>query len=331
MKLHAELIDKEFPGNNVTWSVHCHNDYGLALDNSVNGVFFGPARQIEGCINGVGERAGNVALEQCIVLVENFASKIEGCEKLQTQIDSRYLQEISDFIDENMLPRQPHWSIVGDNAARHSSGGHTNAVLKNPLVYQPFDPKTVGKEISLVFGPLSGGSHAKSIIEKNGYSCQEEEKVEISQYLKDYYSDRRKGITDVELMEAYFSFRKPIKLEEIDYSKSANRSEVIVRGEFFGKSPEVRRVNEGKDSALAALKKAIDQELPGLMIERHTSQSVGSSVHATSVSKIIVSDGEGYYEGEGEDNDIEISAMKALVNAVNKYFVDINFRILSLD
>ncbi|MFX7197956.1 hypothetical protein ABTI40_19165, partial [Acinetobacter baumannii] len=79
-----------------------------------------------------------------------------------TNIQTEEIQEISDFVDANMLPRQPHWPVSGDNAAKHSSGGHTNAILKNPLAYQPYDPKEIGKEISFLFGPLSGGNHAKS-------------------------------------------------------------------------------------------------------------------------------------------------------------------------
>ena len=327
MNRHAEVIDKEFPKNSVTWSVHCHNDFGLALDNSLNGIFNGPARQVEGCINGVGERAGNVALEQCVVLIKNFGETLDSREPFFTKIKAEGLQEISNFVDRHMLDRQRHWPVVGKNSARHSSGGHTNAVLNNPLVYQPFDPGEVGNEVSLVFGPLSGGNHAKSIVQKHGYKCEESEKAQVAQFIKDYYKDRRKGVTDEELMEAYFHFRKPVKAEEIDYSKTANTSEVILRGEFFGISPELRRKHRGKDSALAALKGAIDESCPGLTIESHTSQSEGSGVSAKSVSRIIVSDkNEKHYEGEGEDQDIELSAMKALVNAVNRYYVESNFR-----
>ena len=72
LKEHAHIIAREFPGRKIIWSTHCHNDFGLAVDNSIQAVFFGPCRQIEGCINGIGERAGNTALEQCIMIINHF-------------------------------------------------------------------------------------------------------------------------------------------------------------------------------------------------------------------------------------------------------------------
>jgi len=235
MKRHADIIKAEFPNREIIWSVHCHNDFGLAVQNSVNGVFHGPARQIEGCMNGIGERAGNAALEQCIMVIEQFGKSIESApgEGFYTTIATEHLQRASDFVGANMLPRQPHSPVCGDNAAKHSSGGHTNAVLKNPLAYQPFDPRAIGKEISFMFGPLSGGNHAKSIIESFGYRCDDSEKAKIAQHIKDCYADRRKGITDRELLEAYFRYRSPIAVEQVDYSKSSNKAEIHMRGRFF--------------------------------------------------------------------------------------------------
>ncbi len=187
MVKHAEIMRSEFPDNNVIWSVHCHNDFGLAVQNSLNGVVDGPATQIEGCINGIGERAGNAALEQCIMIVKHFSEASGNENPYYTTVATEKLQEISDFVSQHMLPRQPHWPVSGDNAAKHSSGGHTNAILKNPMAYQPFDPKEIGKNISFLFGPLSGGNHAKSIIEEFGYICAEFEKAEIAQYIKNQF------------------------------------------------------------------------------------------------------------------------------------------------
>jgi 2-isopropylmalate synthase len=323
MKRHAALVATRFPGREVTWSAHCHDDFGLAVENSINAVFEGPARQIEGCINGIGERAGNAALEQCIMIIKNFAPLGDAEQRLSTRIRSERLKEISDFVAAKMLPRQPHSPITGDNAARHSSGGHTNAVLKQPLAYQPFDPKEVGAEISFLFGPLSGGTHAKAIIEKAGYRCDEAEKASIAQFLKDFYSERRKGITDEELLEGYFEYRKPIRLSAIDYAKSSNRSSVELRGHFFGEEGSFQEAHEGRDSALAALKKLIDRALPGYNVQSHQSTSDREGIDARSLSTIVVSDPEGtLYQGKGLDQDIEISAMKALIDAVNHAYVE---------
>lgn len=207
MKIHAAIISQEFPGKNIIWSAHCHNDLGLALENSMNAVFDGPVTQIEGCINGIGERAGNVSLEQCIVYLKQF-----GKGEIFCRANSEYIQPISDFVAQHMLTRQRHWPVTGENAACHTSGGHTNAILKNPMSYQPFDPREMGKEISFMFGPLSGGNHAKAVIEKQGYRCEENEKADIAQFIKSHYADRRKGITDEELIHAYLLYRETKEL-----------------------------------------------------------------------------------------------------------------------
>lgn len=326
MRQHAEIIDKEFPDNNVTWSTHCHNDFGLALDNSLEAVFSGPARQIEGCFGGVGERAGNVALEQCVMVIAHFAKCLDADTPFYTGIQTKEMYRILQFISGNMLPAQPHSPIGGDNAMRHSSGGHTNAILKNPRVYQPFDPAEVGREIALVFGPLSGGNHAKSIVEKNGYRCTEAEKAGLAQFIKTYYAERRKGITDKELMKAYFDYRKPIDIKGVDYAKSASRSEVTLSGRFFDQEGEVYGSNEGRDSALVALKKMIDEKFPGLSLTSHKSRSVGESVHALSVSTIEVEYQGMVFRGAGEDSDIELSAIRALIDATNRAYVDSKFK-----
>lgn len=88
-----------------------------------------------------------------------------------TDLNLLALKQASDFISEHMLGRQPHWPVTGFNCARHTSGGHTRAVMEHPLAYQPFNPRAVGNEITMVFGPNSGGNLARHIIEKQGWLC----------------------------------------------------------------------------------------------------------------------------------------------------------------
>jgi 2-isopropylmalate synthase len=327
MRKHAEIIEREFPDRAITWSVHCHNDLGLAVPNTINAVFDGPARQIEGCINGIGERAGNASLEQCIMIIRQFGDrqieKMADTEPFYTGIAAERIQAISDFVNQYMLPRQPHWPVSGDNAARHSSGGHTNAILKNPMAYQPFDPRDIGKRITMLFGPLSGGNHAKSIIEDYGFVCKDNEKAAIAQYIKNKFSDRRKGVTDEELMGAYFEFRQPITVERIDYGKNANRATVRLHGRFFDREGEIQEEHLGKDSALAAVKRAIEERFGFIEILSHQSRSEGAGINANSRSRIAIVAAAGkQYEGEGVDQDIEVSAMRALIDAVNKAYID---------
>ena len=327
LKEHAHIIAREFPGRKIIWSTHCHNDFGLAVDNSIQAVFFGPCRQIEGCINGIGERAGNTALEQCIMIINHFGAEVDPARPFTTRIDTSKLQKVSNFVKNHMLPRQPHWPIVGDNAMKHSSGGHTNAILRNPMAYQPFDPKEVGQEITIVFGPLSGGNHAKALIESAGYLCDDAEKAEIAQFIKDLYKERRKGITDDELLRGYFEFRKPFRIDSYFYQKNATQSEVILGGEVFGEKGEFRESHQGPDSALAALKVFVDKRITGLEIQSHRSQSEGEGISARSLSHIVVRTKTGdLVKGEGSDQDIEISAMRALLDAANRAYIEEHYR-----
>lgn len=330
MKQHAKILRQEFPNKDLTWSVHCHNDFGLALENTMQGIFNGPATQIEGCFNGIGERAGNVPLEQCIMYIKHFGSIGERGQRYVTRFDIHCLQAISDFINDNMLNRQAHWPITGSNAAKHSSGGHTNAVLKNPLAYQPFDPVETGKQISFLFGPLSGGNLAKSIIEANGYRCDDSEKAQIAQFIKQYYADRRKGITDEELIEAYLAYRHPINVSEINYQRMGDKSALHLTGQFFSEDGSLAMYYQGNDSVLAALNQEIAKHMDSVNIENYMSEAVNKGINAVNKSTIIISVQEKHYTGMGEDNDIEVSALKALIHAVNKAYVDINFKVEGL-
>ncbi|AJI56207.1 HMGL-like family protein [Francisella philomiragia] len=326
MTKHAEIIKKEFPDKNIIWSAHCHNDLGLALENSMNAVFDGPATQVEGCINGVGERAGNASLEQCVMFI-NLFGKQKDCH-FYNDINIANFKTISDFIGKRMLSRQPHHPITGLNSARHTSGGHTNAILNNPLAYQPFHPESVGNEISFIFGPLSGGNHAKKIIEENGYICDDKEKAAIAQQIKDIYHERRKGITDEELIQAYKQIKSPIHVSAIDYGKSNGETYVELKGRFFGNT-DYRITDRGENSALSALLKGIQEYIPEVNISDYFSRSLkDAGINSKSETTIIIKTGENspVVEGIAVDQDIEISSLKALITATNKLYIETNYR-----
>ena len=322
MNKHAELFAKEFPDKEITWSIHCHNDFGLALANSMNAVFKGPARQIEGCINGVGERAGNTALEQCIMYIKQFGPMIDIDNPIHTGCDTSQLQMISNFVAQHMMTRQPNWPIVGLNSACHSSGGHTNAVLRNPLAYQPFVPEDVGSKISMIFGPLSGGNHAKSIIEAAGFSCDDSEKAEIAQHIKDLFKERRKGVTDEEVILGYIDYHAPIKTDYLNYSKDDSTIELHLEGVFFGET-NLRRKMSGQDSAMSVLFDAITEQLPGAtIVDYYATTDEANNIHAGCFSHVKVKHKDvGVVVGESTDRDIQLSAMQALIKAVNQLHV----------
>ena len=322
IKKHASIFKNEFPTREIIWSSHCHNDFGNALDNTLNAVFDGAVQQIEGCINGVGERAGNVSLEQCIMNIHHFGNLPHLEHKSYTNADIIHLKEISDFIAKKMLPRQPHSPITGTNATTHTSGGHTNAILNNPLAYQPFNPKDIGGEINFVFGPLSGSNHAQQIINNHGYICTDNEKTVITQFIKDYYFDRRKGVTNDELINAYKEFRAPIKLDNLIYAKdNSNTITVELFGKFFDKSNISVNYN-GKGSALSAINNAISTYFPNIVVHDYNSHAQGRTIDALCSSEIIILVNNIQFQGVALDENIEISAIKAFIVAVNNAYIE---------
>ena len=153
-------------------SVHCHNDLGLSVANSLAAVKVG-VRQVEGCINGIGERAGNASLEEVIMGLAtrgDFFGINIGIDTTQLYRTSRLVSDITGF------SVQPNKAIVGQNAFRHASGIHQDGVIKERSTYEIIDPKTVGVlDSRLVLGKLSGRAGLRARLEDLGYSLNQDE------------------------------------------------------------------------------------------------------------------------------------------------------------
>jgi 2-isopropylmalate synthase len=158
-------------------SVHCHNDLGLATANSVAGLQNG-ARQIEGTINGIGERAGNTSIEEVVMILKTHQSL-----GLHTNIQSQKIYEISRMVSTQMrMPVQPNKAIVGANAFAHSSGIHQDGFLKNRENYEIIRPEDVGfPSASIVLTARSGRHALKFHLERLGYKMDKEELAETYQ------------------------------------------------------------------------------------------------------------------------------------------------------
>ena len=152
-------------------SVHCHNDLGLATANSVAGLQNG-ARQIEGTINGIGERAGNTSIEEVVMILKTHQTL-----GLHTNINSKNFYEISRMVSTQMrMPVQPNKAIVGSNAFAHSSGIHQDGFLKNRENYEIIRPEDVGFPSATIVLTARSGRHAlKYHLERLGYSLSKEE------------------------------------------------------------------------------------------------------------------------------------------------------------
>ena len=183
-------------------SCHCHNDLGLATANSIAGVTNG-ARQIECTINGIGERAGNTALEEVVMILKQHPNL-----NLDTKIQTEMLYGLSQLVSESMgIYTQPNKAIVGANAFAHSSGIHQDGVIKNRETYEIIDPKDVGVTESAIVLTARSGRAALAYRAKNvGYELTKLQLDEIYTNFLDY-ADKKKEVLDEDIHKIIESSR----------------------------------------------------------------------------------------------------------------------------
>jgi 2-isopropylmalate synthase len=192
---------------NVILSCHCHNDLGMATANSIAGVING-ARQIECTINGIGERAGNTALEEVVMVLKQHPYL-----NLETSIDTKLLYDTSILVRESMgMPVQPNKAIVGANAFAHSSGIHQDGVIKNRETYEIMDPEDVGvTESAIVLTARSGRAALAYRAKKIGYELT---KVQLDSAYKSFLAcaDQQKEVKDNDIHKIMKSVDKFSKI-----------------------------------------------------------------------------------------------------------------------
>jgi 2-isopropylmalate synthase len=184
------------PGiKNVTLSVHCHNDLGLATANTLAGIRAG-ARQAEVTINGIGERAGNTSLEEVVMALHTR----RGIFSLETGVDTTQIARASRMVSNYTgIPVQPNKAIVGANAFAHEAGIHQDGMLKHETTYEIMRPETVGVSRSkLVLGKHSGRHALKAHLEELGYTLSSEDLSRAFERYKEL-ADKKKIITDADL------------------------------------------------------------------------------------------------------------------------------------
>lgn len=173
--------------------MHTHNDLGMATANAIAGIRAG-ATSVNTTVNGLGERAGNAALEEVVMALK----RIYG---ISTGIDTRRFREISEFVIKASGFDLPPWkAIVGKNAFAHESGIHGHGVLQNPSTYEPFSPEEVGRERSLVLGKHSGKHILTNMLQQYGISLSLEETRSLLDAVRDLSVQLKRSLTPSELL-----------------------------------------------------------------------------------------------------------------------------------
>ncbi len=299
-------------------SVHCHNDLGLAVANSLEAIQKG-ARQVECTINGIGERAGNASLEEIVMALKtrqdffNLATDIDTTRIYRT---SRLVSELTGF------SIQPNKAIIGANAFRHQSGIHQDGVLKKAITYEIMDPRAVGIPSStLVLSKLSGKHAFKERLAELGYTLNEEALNHAFQGFKEL-ADKKKEITDRDIESLIAEeLRTTVELYHIDHVEVSCGDHSLPTATVRLIAPDGRSL---ADAALGtgpvdAVYKAINRivGIPNKLTE-FTVRSVTEGIDA--IGEVLVRiESEGLtYTGRGASTDIIVASAKAYMNALNR-------------
>lgn len=299
-------------------SVHCHNDLGLAVANSLEAIRRG-ARQVECTINGIGERAGNASLEEIVMTIQTRQDLFDlttGIDTRQIYRTSRLVSELTGFIV------QPNKAIVGANAFSHESGIHQDGVIKMPITYEIIDPRTVGvPSSSLVLGKLSGRHAFKQRLSELGYSLNDEDLNRAFIAFKEL-ADKKKNITDRDIESLVAEEQRTIS-EEYHLDRIQ-----VTCGDQGVPTAAVRLIGpDGKmkeDAALGtgpidALYKAINRIVKvSNSLTEFTVKSVTEGIDAIGEVLIRIESDGVTYTGRGADTDIIVSSAKAYINALNR-------------
>ena len=315
------LIKENVPNiDKVTLSVHCHNDLGQAVGNSLAAVAEG-ARQVEGCINGLGERAGNAALEEVIMALET-RKDLYG---VSTNVNTRQIYRTSRLVsDITGFAVQPNKAIVGANAFRHASGIHQDGVLKDRTTFEIMDPQSIGwPSNELVLGKLSGRAGLRSRLDDLGYHLDQENLNEAFELFKNL-ADRKPEVTNADLVALMSSQRR---IADVPAVYSLEHVQVTC-GNHDVPTATVTLVdsddNSSTDAAIGtgpidAVYKAINRiiDVPNRLTEYRV-DAVTEGIDALGDVTIRIEKDERAYVGRGSDTDIIVASAKAYMNALNR-------------
>jgi len=299
-------------------SVHCHNDLGLAVANSLESVKRG-ARQVECTINGIGERAGNASLEEIVMAIKTRGDFFN----LTTNIDTRQIYKSSRLVSElTGFLVQPNKAIVGANAFRHESGIHQDGVIKMPITYEIIDPRTVGiPASSLVLGKLSGRHAFKERLAELGYSLAETDFNRVFLAFKEL-ADKKKEVADKDIESLVAEeLRTVTELYHLDRVQVSCGDRGIPTASVVLIAPDGQTLSDAAVGAgpVDAVYKAINKiaGVPNNLIE-FTVKSVTEGIDAIGEVLIRIESNGVTYTGRGADTDIIVASAKAYMNALNR-------------
>jgi 2-isopropylmalate synthase len=321
-KTTIKLIEELKTVVKVPISTHCHDDFGLAVANSLAAVEAGAA-QVHVAVNGLGERAGNASLEEVVMALHSIY-------KYKTGVNTRLLYSTSRLVSSlSGIAVQANKAIVGENAFAHESGIHTRGVTEKPLTFEPIDPELVGRTRKLVAGKLAGTSGIKAELEEVGIHPTEEQIKEIVQRVKEL-GDKGKMVTDADLLALTSAVMGEVLGEEkiVDLCDLA-----VVTGIKVIPTASVRLTLDGKeyiaaetgvgpvDAVLKAIQK-LTNNLESIRLSEYRLEAITGGSNAVAEVVIKVADEKGnIVSARAAREDIVMASVEAMINGINKLLI----------
>ena len=315
----ANLIQRIPNSDKAIFSVHCHNDLGLAVANSLSAVMNG-ARQVECTINGLGERAGNASLEEVVMAIRT-RQDFFGCD---TRLDAREIVTCSKLVSSiTGFPVQPNKAIVGANAFAHESGIHQDGVLKNRETYEIMRAEDVGWTTNrMVLGKHSGRNAFKTRMAELGVVFDSEADLNDAFFRFKQLADKKHEIFDEDLQaliseqsfEAEDEHIKLVALKVCSETGEIPNATVTIRVD--GK--ELTGNSQGGGAVDASLKAIESLVKTGATLALYSVNNITNGTDAQGEVTVRLENAGRIVNGSGADTDIVIASAKAYINAVNK-------------
>ena len=304
----------------VVVSTHTHNDLGLGVANALAGISAG-ARQVECTINGIGERAGNAALEEIVMAIKTRNDLMP----YETNINTKKISACSKLVSSvTGFPIQYNKAIVGKNAFAHESGIHQDGMLKNKQTYEIMTPESVGVvKSSLVMGKHSGRHAFKEKLEALGYPNFDEKKIDESfKKFKDL-ADKKKHVFDEDIValvdDDLMKDKNVIQLVSLNVVAGTKGQKAEIELDIYGTKSKTEQSGDGPvDSIFKGIKELFPHNINLQLYQVHA-VTEGTDAQAT-VSVRIEEDGK-ISVGQAADTDTLVASAKAYINALNKLII----------
>ena len=304
----------------AVWSVHCHNDLGMAVANSLAGVKIGGARQVECTINGLGERAGNCSLEEIVMAVKTRKDYFG----LELGVDSRHILATSRMVSQTTgFVVQPNKAVVGANAFAHASGIHQDGVLKARDTYEIMRAEDVGwTNNKIVLGKLSGRNAFKQRLLELGVAMESEADINTAFARFKELADRKSDIFDEDILALVSDESIARDNEQYLFVSLAQHSETGERPQatvvFTAQGKEVKGESDGNGPVDASLKAIETHVKSGAEMVLYSVNAISGSTESQGEVTIRLQNSGRVVNGVGADPDIVVASAKAYLNALNK-------------